>query len=68
MIPAATEETHEDGAYRFAFGPVPAGSAILFKVDAQINPDFRGVNAGAVRLLDGDRLLAELPYALTVLP
>ena len=68
MIPAATEETHEDGAFRFTLGPLDADTSFLYKVDAQINPDFFGRNAGRIGLYDGDELITELTYELGVLP
>jgi hypothetical protein len=67
-IPAAVEETHEDGAYRFTLGPIAAGSSYLFKADLQINPDHFGGNTGTIGLHDGSELIAELTYELGVLP
>lgn len=68
MIPAASEETSVDGEYRFAFGPMEAGSVFVAKVDAQVNPDILGGNSGAIRVYDGERLLVELPIEIGVLP
>lgn len=68
MIPAATEETHDDGAFRFTLGPLEADVSYLYKVDLQINPDFFGRNEGRIGLYDGDRLITELTYELGVLP
>ena len=68
MIPGPTDETYADGQYRFAFGELAAGQSFLFKVDAQINPDYFGPSAGQVSLYDGDELIAELAYELGVLP
>ena len=48
MIPAATEESGEDGEFRFAFGPIRAGTTFDLKVDAQVNPDIVGGNEGAL--------------------
>lgn len=68
MIPAASEEASEDGEYRFTFGPLEAGTAFLLKVDAQINPDIIGGNAGAVTVYDGDEALVSTDLRITVLP
>lgn len=68
FIPAATEETSEDDAYRFAFGPMEAGSTFVAKVDAQINPDILGANRGVIGVYDGEQLLVELPVEIGVLP
>ncbi|MFN2483476.1 MAG: hypothetical protein ABR509_00870 [Candidatus Limnocylindria bacterium] len=67
-IPAAVEETHENGTYRFTLGPLTAGSSYLFKADLQINPDHFGGNTGTIGLHDGSELIAELTYELRVLP
>ncbi len=67
-VPAATEETHEDGAYRFSIGPLAAGTSYLFKADLQINPDHFGANNGTIGLMDGSETLAEITYELGVLP
>jgi hypothetical protein len=68
FIPAATEESSEDEAYRFAFGPMEAGSTFVAKVDAQVNPDILGANRGVIGVYDGEQLLLELPIEIGVLP
>jgi len=68
MIPAPSEEEHDDGRFRFTFGPMQPGDVLLFKVDLQINPDFVGSNAGQVQVLDGDEALVALRYEVGVLP
>jgi hypothetical protein len=68
MIPAPSEEEHEDGRFRFTFGPMQPGDVLLFKVDLQINPDFLGSNAGQVQVLDGDEAVVALRYEVGVLP
>jgi hypothetical protein len=68
MIPGASEETSVDGEYRFAFGPMDAGTTFVAKVDGQVNPDIWGGNSGAIRVYDGERLLVELPVEIGVLP
>jgi hypothetical protein len=68
LIPAATEESSEDGEFRFTFAELSAGTAFLFKIDAQLNPDIVGGNAGSITLYDGETLLAETEIAMTVLP
>jgi hypothetical protein len=68
MIPAASDETFEDGRYRFSYGAVGAGKSLVVKVDSQINPALIGGTAGQVAVYDGDILLAELPVAMKVRP
>jgi hypothetical protein len=68
FIPAAAEEVSEDGEHRFTFGPLVPGTELLIKVDAQINPDIFGSNAGVIRVYDGDERLLELPVEIEVLP
>ncbi len=68
IIPGASEETSVDGEYRFAFGPMEAGTTFVAKVDGQVNPDIWGGNGGRIRVYDGDRLLVELPVEIGVLP
>ncbi|KQT85388.1 hypothetical protein [Aurantimonas sp. Leaf443] len=68
MIPAAGEESYADGLFRFAYGPVEAGSAVEVKMDLQINPDLLGGTRGDVVLLDGERELLRLPVAIAVRP
>jgi hypothetical protein len=68
FIPAATDESSGDGEFRFEFAPLAAGSTLLVKVDAQINPDILGGNAGTVTVYDGQEALASLPIRIEVLP
>jgi hypothetical protein len=68
MIPAATEETSADGAYRFTFGELAAGSRFDLKIDAQVNPDIVGGNEGRITVYDGDVPLVSLPLQMAVLP
>ena len=68
MIPAATEETSENGEARFTFAELPAGTTFLFKVDLQVNPDIVLGNQGAVTLYDGSEELARTDLTITVLP
>ena len=67
-IPGASEETSVDGEYRFAYGPMEAGTTFVAKIDGQVNPDIWGGNSGAIRVYDGERLLVELPVEIGVLP
>jgi len=67
-IPAPIEEAYRNGAFEFTFGRLEAGEELLYKVDGQINPDFRGANSGKVRLYDGERQAAEIQYDLVVRP
>ena len=68
MVPAAAEERFADGRFRFSYGPVEAGKAIVVKIDSQINPSLVGGTAGHVAVYDGETLLAELPVAIAVRP
>ncbi len=68
LVPAASEETSEDGEFRFAFGELAAGTPFLMKIDAQINPDIVGGNGGRITVYDGDGELASVAVSLTVLP
>ena len=68
MIPAATEETGEDGEFRFSFGPMDAGTTFSLKVDLQVNPDIVGGNVGALTVYDGDTAITSVDIAITVLP
>lgn len=68
MIPAATEEEYKDGEFRFHFGRLEADDRLMFKIDGQVNPPHIGRDMGQVRLLDGEREVAVLPFGQTVLP
>ena len=68
MIPAATEEEFANGEYRFTFGRLNAGEELVFKVDAQINPNYWGSSSDQIRLLGGDEPITGVQYDLMVLP
>ena len=68
MIPAATDETSENGEFRFTFAELAADTRFLFKVDAQINPDILGGNEGMVTVYDGDVALVETRIEYGVMP
>lgn len=69
MIPQPAEEGFEDGAFRFHFGALTAGSRLLVKVDGQVNPAYPpGTNRGAVELVDGAATLARIDYEMKVFP
>ena len=68
MVPAATDEASEDGEVRLTFAELPAGTAFLFKVDMQINPDIIVGNAGTVVVYDGETELVATDLSITVLP
>jgi hypothetical protein len=68
MIPAATEEEHADGEFRFTFAELEPNAPFLFKIDLQVNPDILGGNDGAVTVYDGDVALAAADVSITVLP
>lgn len=68
MIPAASEEGFNDGAFEFTFSAMDAGDSFEMKIDGQINPARQGSSHGEVRLLDDKTPLASLPVRLKVLP
>lgn len=68
MIPAATEEEHAGGEFRFTFAGLEPNAPFLFKVDLQVNPDILGGNDGPVTVYDGERELASADVSITVLP
>lgn len=68
LIPAAADETSEDGEYRFTFAELAAGTRFLLKADLQVNPDILGGNAGVVTVYDGDEELARIGVEIAVLP
>lgn len=68
LIPAATDETSEDGEFRFTFADLAAGTPFLFKVDLQVNPDILGGNEGVVTVYDGEEELTRVGVAIGVLP
>jgi hypothetical protein len=68
MIPAATEEEHVAGEFRFSFAELAPNDAFLFKIDLQVNPDILGGNDGTVTVYDGEEELAATDVSITVLP
>lgn len=68
MIPAPSEESFKDGAFRFDYGPLKPGETLEIKIDGQINPPLFAGTRGTVAVLDGERQLAATPLEITVLP
>jgi hypothetical protein len=68
MIPAASDETSEDGEFRFTFAELEAGTPFLMKIDLQVNPDIVAGNEGAVSVYDGEEPLATTEVTIAVLP
>ena len=68
MIPAATDETSENGEVRFTFAELPAGTEFLLKIDLQVNPDILGGNEGTITLYDGEEPIVSTDVSITVLP
>lgn len=68
MIPAATEETGDQGEFRFSFGPMEAGTTFLLKIDLQVNPDIVGGNQGSLTVYDGERPITAVDIGILVLP
>jgi len=68
MIPAASEEASEDGEFRFTFSGLEGGTATLWKVDLQVNPDIVLGNEGSVTIYDGDEPLVSADLSIDVLP
>jgi len=68
MIPAAAEESFEDGAYRFSYGRLRAGETLVVKIDGQINPPLFAGTRGEIALFDRERRLGGMPLKIKVLP
>lgn len=68
MIPAAAEESFEDGAYRFSYGQLRAGETLVVKIDGQINPPLFAGTRGEIALFDGERRLGGMPLHIKVFP
>ncbi len=68
MIPAATDETSENGEFRFTFAELDPGTSFLLKVDAQVNPDILGGNEGTITVYDGETELVATTVSIQVLP
>lgn len=68
LIPSATDESSEDGEYRFTFAELAAETPFLFKIDLQVNPDILGGNEGAVTVYDGEEVLTSVDVGIAVLP
>ena len=68
MIPAAAEESFEDGWYRFSYGPQEAGAEVALQMDFQINPPLFKGRSGEIALFDGERQIATIPLSTKVLP
>jgi hypothetical protein len=68
MLPAAADESFEDGRFRYSYGKVEAGRSLTVKIDSQINPSLVAGDEGTVAVLDGDRKVAEVSVPMRVLP
>lgn len=68
MVPAASEEKAEQGAFRFDYGELKAGDVLDIKIDGQINPPLFAGTRGAIGVADGERMLAQVPLHIRVLP
>lgn len=68
QIPAATQESFEDGQYRFEYPALKAGDTLEIKIDGQTNPPLVGRLVGAITLLDDDVKLTRMPVSIPVLP
>jgi hypothetical protein len=68
MVPAAGEESFEDGAFTFDYGALRAGDRFEVKIDGQINPPLTIGTRGTIALYDGDTRIGALPVAIRVLP
>ncbi len=67
-IPAAADESFNDGQFRFAYAALKTGETLEIKIDGQTNPPLLGRVAGAITLLDDDVRLAETRVSIPVLP
>lgn len=68
MVPAAADETFEDGAFRFSFDKMETGDRFDVKFDFQINPSLFAGTHGRIAVYDGDTELATIPVDITVWP
>ena len=68
MIPAPSEESFKQGSYRFSYGPLKKGDRVQMKVDGQINPPLFAGTEGEIAVLDGERRIGAIPFAIRVLP
>lgn len=68
QVPAAAEESFENGRFAFDYGPLKAGDKLEVKIDGQINPPLFGGTRGTIAVLDDKRELASLPLSMRVLP
>jgi hypothetical protein len=68
QVPQASDETFEDGEFRFSYGKLKAGETFNVKIDGQVNPPLVAGNSGSIRALDGKAELAVMPLSIKVLP
>lgn len=68
MIPAAAEESFEDGRFHFSYGRLDAGDSLHVKIDGQINPPLFAGTEGEIAVLDGDRRIGAMPLRIKVRP
>jgi hypothetical protein len=68
MVPDAETSQAVGGRFAYAFGPVRKGERFVLKLDGQIQPRWFRRQAGRIALRDGERMLAEVPLVITVLP
>lgn len=68
IIPAASEETFEDGLFRFTFGKLDPGTEFRIKIDGQINPPLFAGTKGEVAIFDDNIALNRAPVSVRVLP
>lgn len=68
MIPAATEESSDNGELLFTFSELAPGTEFLWKVDLQVNPDIVLGNSGRVTVYDGSDPLVSTDVTIDVLP
>jgi hypothetical protein len=66
--PRPSGESFENGLFLFEFEPLEPGAAMVFKIDAEVSPSRRGRTEGLAAVRDGQRLLAQGPISLRVLP
>lgn len=67
-VPDAEKVETLDDRFTYSFGALDRGKRFVFKLDGQIQPrGFRQLS-GQVTARDGDRVLAQVPVAITVLP
>lgn len=68
LAPDAESSEALDGRYTYHFGEMKPGERFRLKIDGQIQPGMPRLQSGTIDVRDDTRVLASIPYDLTVLP